>query len=276
MQLYTACLDGDLDAMRAALDSDWIQENIFHRDRAFNEIKFTWLKNTTLHAACLSGNFDIVSMLCALCADANVTNRKLETPLHCAVIGGNVQIVMKLIANNANVNAASIDGSTPLHLVIGKDVEWDNKGALLVLLNAGAKILKDHSDSTPLDLACEAGDLELVRLLLLGKDLLGIEGHVRTLFLMLQRGHLPVAITLLNSIRDVSTRLKLLVSVLQYAPTSNDDVDDLVSNIKFLPEANSRCLPGGLGVLLKEAKDLDRSGIIELIRSHEADDTPLP
>ncbi|KAL8571623.1 hypothetical protein ACOMHN_055817 [Nucella lapillus] len=69
------------------------------------------------------------------------------------------------------------DEDTPINMELYQACRVGDEDMVVIAL----RILKDCSETTPLDLACEARDMELISLLLMSEDLLDIEGHsVRT------------------------------------------------------------------------------------------------
>ncbi|WVO13631.1 hypothetical protein L204_101252 [Cryptococcus depauperatus] len=118
-----------------------------------------------LHLACIAGSYEIVK----LCLDNNrglleVPDAYDRRPLHYASMNGHAHIVPFLLANNADPTATDMDGYTPLmHAVQQGHVK-------VVRIFVDEKIAIEptaiSSDLIPLSLACQFGQIDVVRLLL--------------------------------------------------------------------------------------------------------------
>jgi ankyrin repeat protein len=106
----------------------------------------------------------IISLLLAHRADVEQRNRAGATPLHEAVLGGaDVDAVRHLIAAGADVNAAAGRGGwTPLH---GAAETRRPELARVLLLHGAHPQVRDTRGNTPLDLARQRGDAEMVEVL---------------------------------------------------------------------------------------------------------------
>jgi ankyrin repeat protein len=114
----------------------------------------TRLGRTPIFGAAGRGKTDVVTLLIAKGARADVKDAKGVTPLHEAARGYKTEEVIRLLVENgADVKAADENGSTPLHCAAespnGKDIA-------LLLIEMGADVdAKDKNGRTPLALARE-------------------------------------------------------------------------------------------------------------------------
>ena len=116
---------------------------------------------TALYMAIEEHHQQVVNTLLNYGADVNIGPQEGWKPIHIATESGFVDIIPTLIEKGADVNVQSKDGRTPLHLA----VSFREKAALDVLLRLGAKIMPDADGWTPLMLAVEKLDLDLITLL---------------------------------------------------------------------------------------------------------------
>jgi ankyrin repeat protein len=70
---------------------------------------------TSLHRACIAGQFDEVLSLIKSGSDVNAKDNASWTPLHEASLNGYLDIVKALCEHGADINPMGYDGSTPLH-----------------------------------------------------------------------------------------------------------------------------------------------------------------
>ena len=119
---------------------------------------------TPLHFA--AKHEDVAKLLLANGADPNARDKGGAAPLHYAAPYGHIGMVTLLLANKADVNATSKDGRIPLHGAANGG-HAGNMGIAKALLAAGANIdARDDKGSTPLRLADQAGQTEMVNMLL--------------------------------------------------------------------------------------------------------------
>jgi len=119
---------------------------------------------TPLLIATAESHLILVELLVNNGADVNKKGIWDYTPLHIAagLKFENIGIVKYLLDKNANVNAKMIDNQTPLHLAVRRG----NAETANLLLKAGAKINEpDKKGNTPLDIAIEKSDENLVKIL---------------------------------------------------------------------------------------------------------------
>ena len=77
-----------------------------------------WNGLTSLHRACLMGDWSICYLLVEAGADINVPNDNGETPLHYACLRGNASVVHLLVQRGGNLNAVDRHGKGPAHFVV--------------------------------------------------------------------------------------------------------------------------------------------------------------
>lgn len=111
-----------------------------------------------------AGNLPVVMELIQKGANLNITTRYGETPLHAAATFGHAPVVNYLLSKGANVNALTTRGWTPLHSAarFGRTIVAN------LLKQRGANSLartNDLGNKTPIDMAIDAGDLRLARIL---------------------------------------------------------------------------------------------------------------
>eukprot|EP01133_Synstelium_polycarpum_P005691 gene5691-6575_t len=98
-------------------------------------------------------------------ADVNHQNNNGETPLHKAIFNNSVRLLMVyvLLKNNANINLVNSAGESALHYA----VHLGRVDVLKTLITAGADptLVSTKSRKTPLILAEENGNLEIIDLL---------------------------------------------------------------------------------------------------------------
>uniref|UniRef100_A0ABD2WC95 Uncharacterized protein n=1 Tax=Trichogramma kaykai TaxID=54128 RepID=A0ABD2WC95_9HYME len=114
---------------------------------------------THLHAACKSGNYEVVKRFLENGQDPNCMALKEndETPLHAAVDWGHKKITELLLRKGANPNAVNAKEMTPLHIISMRRVDDDLAEVFLDTceeINSKVNVkAKDKSFNTPLHLA---------------------------------------------------------------------------------------------------------------------------
>ena len=183
--LHMACENGDVYVVAKLLEAG--------ADTNFSDVSGstplsvrTGSGGTILHAACEKGEIDLVKRLLEAGADPNVTDEFGFTPLMRAVVstsksGITTDVVSSIITalcnSKCSVNALFVpskpsdsnvhyyEGSTALHMVI--DGWADNQLCIQALADNGATLdARDVHARTPLHLACEKGNINLVKKLL--------------------------------------------------------------------------------------------------------------
>ena len=141
--------------------------------------------HTALQAAARVGNIEIVKLLLTSGADPNKADGSSDNPLRAAVKGQHREIVDILIAYKADVNLpvrvqnqrAMTDETTSLLQIA---TEIDNLGIVEALLNAGANANAAPPEVSHLSPAiieaCRAGNIDMLRLLLVNGANPNVEG----------------------------------------------------------------------------------------------------
>ncbi|VDI67913.1 Hypothetical predicted protein [Mytilus galloprovincialis] len=183
--------------------------------------------STPLHAACYAGINDIVQILINNLADVNMLDKYRETPLHKSCRKGYVNVIQTLLANGADKNKANRDGYTP-----GDLAETKGKLADINMLKfletvplgklEGIHISNSHDGKfkkqsveaeqykwTPLYKACDRGDVETVKTLLLNRANVNMKTNNGELPLIAacQQGHGILIQMLLDKGADINQSL---------------------------------------------------------------------
>jgi ankyrin repeat protein len=158
----------DLDNGISESDYEMVQKaikngaNVNYVHNQFNETPlFKALKSRTA--------IQIMDLLIQNGANVNATNIYSETVLHKACEYEDVESIMYLLRNNVKVNAKNNQGKTPLLVVLYAYIpEEDKLKVVNEFIEKGAKVnVKDTVEyNTPLHLACDSNDIEVVKLLI--------------------------------------------------------------------------------------------------------------
>lgn len=133
---------------------------------------------TPLHLAAFFGHPGVCELLLDARADLGAVSRNslANQPLHAAVAGGHAPVVRLLLAHHADVGSHHCQGGfTPLHLA----AELGEPELVDLLLEAGAEVgVRNDLGLTPVDLARRAGHEALVRVMIRhgARDLV-VSGH---------------------------------------------------------------------------------------------------
>ncbi|WP_231861783.1 ankyrin repeat domain-containing protein [Neorickettsia sp. 179522] len=128
--------------------------------------------DTILHIACNAGNVKAVITALESGADLNARNGSAgDTPLHVAMRRGNVVIIMHLLNNGASVVEKNFLGNTAIHeAVISKVEKKILKRVVESFLSSNAlskhPCLLNKAGKTPMDIATEAADTEIINMLM--------------------------------------------------------------------------------------------------------------
>ena len=123
---------------------------------------------SALHLAALHGQESIVQLLLDSGANVNAQDRSGDSALSVAVEEDYVGVMRLLLKYEADPNLGDPYGRAPLHqLAANRGIESNWRPAMQLLLNNGADIeLRDFRGSTPLLVAVEYGQPEIVQLLI--------------------------------------------------------------------------------------------------------------
>ncbi|XP_052818936.1 putative ZDHHC-type palmitoyltransferase 5 isoform X2 [Mya arenaria] len=122
-----------------------------------------WHGHTPLHKACLSGDVNMVKLLCEFGADTNIRNDFQETPVHYAAKRGIPTLVNILRYYGAKLDARDTSGKTPVH-----NAAQTGSVYMLKYFEEQGFGFRDVDDSgqTPLHCSCQFGHLEAFKFLL--------------------------------------------------------------------------------------------------------------
>ncbi|CAG1016671.1 hypothetical protein ANAEL_05757 [Anaerolineales bacterium] len=117
-----------------------------------------------LGLACYFGHYETAENLIKLGAAVNSPSCNMlgAAPIHSATVAGHVKIALLLIRNNANPNARDINGFTPLHIAAQNG---DTEMLRALLFNGADMSIRTRKEKLAIDLAMEAGQNAAVKLL---------------------------------------------------------------------------------------------------------------
>ena len=119
-----------------------------------------------IHAAACHGSPEVVTFLMNRGNGVNLRGHLGKSPMHCAIADrkkNSAEILQILIeAVGAKINSKDADGDTLLHYAVGRDIKL-----VEILVKHGAKVgLKNIWGETPLHVAAERGDIQIMKYLL--------------------------------------------------------------------------------------------------------------
>ncbi len=154
----------DLQGLAATRDVSTDFKNIL--PSSSDKISVSGISGTTLHAACLDGNLELVQILLNSGEDVNAKGGIFETPLRAASYGGHIEIVNLLLKYGANVKDHGIYGFSALQLALSMGYN----DLARTLLDAGANPeITDHWYGNVLHEASMTDQEHMVDLLLEAK-----------------------------------------------------------------------------------------------------------
>lgn len=135
------------------------------------------LSGTPLHAACYSGNLDIVQLLIAAKANVNIKDKRGNTPVLAACSSGYSHVVDLFLSEEniekININACNAAGNSLLHLTCEK-IKGEDAKKLIKKIVAHQHICLNCCNKkreTPLHIACDQNNPVAVKLLLQHRDI---------------------------------------------------------------------------------------------------------
>lgn len=154
----------DLDIFEAAAIGkfDVLAHHIFKKPDLINNYSQDGF--TPLGLATYFGNYEIARYLVLKGANVNLTsnNGYFTSPLLSAIAGNYTQIAKMLILNGAQINCAQKAGITPLHLA----AENGNIEIIILLLEKGADVnVRMEGGKLPCTLAHDKGFVEIAEIL---------------------------------------------------------------------------------------------------------------
>jgi hypothetical protein len=175
-----------------------------------------------LEKAINKGDVEAVKKYIQKGADTNFVNRREETALQCAISSRNIEILKILLNSRADVNKKDrLSDVTPLHHLLLTSADnrppapddWDDLEAARLLLEQGANPNVCGWDKTPLLIAAEQENEEMVDLLLsygadinqVGRLVPSLSGY-SALHYAAEKGDTKLALLLLDKGADVNIK----------------------------------------------------------------------
>ena len=199
--------------------------------RAEDEIN----ERNCLHEAAISGRQEILEVGIARGVDIDLMDVYGRLPLHYACIHGHVDMVRLLLeANPTYVNSTDHDNFTPLiHSIIHRNLRCADQ-----LLSKGARINPaTETDHVPLNLACQYGAVDIVKLLLDRRaNILADAEGLYPQHLVARKGVTPDILLMLQEYgADLDQRDKLY----QWTPLFHAASEGFVDCVKVLLDHNA-------------------------------------
>ena len=189
--LHYSCKNGHSEVTMSLIQHD--ESDINERDRE---------NATPLHLACKYGFADLVSLLLGTGAEIQAKMANGESPLHIACQFDWPQVVEVLLKNNANRNAKDNDRFTPWHKAAqaGSAKSLDS----LIWHSSVDVNLKGKDERSALTLACRAGHLDIVEILVESNTIIDIFdlGKRTPLHWAMSYGYTKIALCLLQKGSD--------------------------------------------------------------------------
>lgn len=192
---------------------------------------------TALMEASMDGHVEVARLLMDAGAQPNMPPDGFESPLTLAASGGHVELAQLLLKRGANIEEINDEGYTPLMEAAREG--RDEIAALLLSQGACVNFITEESRETALSLACCAGHIDVVNLLIKsGADLeLGCN---TPLMEAAQEGHLDIVNRLLEEGANVNAVNDSLETALTFAAENNhvDIVAALIEEKAILDHGN--------------------------------------
>ncbi|GFQ77336.1 hypothetical protein TNCT_578431 [Trichonephila clavata] len=117
---------------------------------------------TALHLSSKNEHLDVIKLLIRNGAIINIWNNMHVSPLFLAILNGNFEIIELLIAEGADINLTNYLGCKALHF----SILYSKKEVLAYLIKNGANVNDPYDGLTPLQLAVQNNDFEMVEVLI--------------------------------------------------------------------------------------------------------------
>jgi tankyrase len=151
--LLEACKSGDLDVVKRILGKDGELVNCSDKEGRLS---------TPLHFAAGYNRLEVCKYLIEMHADVLACDKALLQPIHNAASYGHVDVASLLIQSGCDVNSQDVYLFTPLHEAVLKRKYEICK----LLVRNGANVsLKNRDGHSPLDLALQLNDPDLIDLI---------------------------------------------------------------------------------------------------------------
>lgn len=145
-----------------AVKKEDLDDIIFHLNNGSDVNKIDENDKTALHIAIDLENAEIVELLVNFKADLSLRNISNDTPLLCAVYKSNFNIIKLLVDAGADIYTQTISSRSPLNTATGNN----NVSMVKFFLSHNAPGENIDSLSLALNIACENGSLEMIKILI--------------------------------------------------------------------------------------------------------------